>query len=249
MLLKAVTEVILNDVLEWWIRLSEEEGQKKPVIITESGKRAVLFKGRSIEDLGEIYLRYFPRDAITKIICESDLFLQHIVEEFQDGVYEWKEGERETTLYSLTLFASQSLIAGMKSRIGDAIKAQYEEAMNLAVTRYYSDFLAQFGIEADVTRLLKRRGKEVVEKERERFASLASHLENVRLPARGRPRQWTRTKLEQRLLQAIGSYKKKNYGRKPTIAKAAAEMKMPVATLKSLLRRYDLKYSTYKKDA
>lgn len=65
---------------------------------------------------------------------------------------------------------------------------------------------------------------------------------------RGRPPKWTRAKLEQKLRSGIKSFKKKRY-RSPTLAELADELKTPLATLKSQLQRYGLRYSAYKKDA
>jgi hypothetical protein len=64
---------------------------------------------------------------------------------------------------------------------------------------------------------------------------------------KGRPRKWTRAKLEQVIRRAISSYRKRKY-RSPTLEQAANEINMPVANLKKLMLRYGLRYSTYKKE-
>jgi hypothetical protein len=63
----------------------------------------------------------------------------------------------------------------------------------------------------------------------------------------GRPPVWTHGKLEQKIRGAVKGFRKRKY-RSPTIAEAANDLKMPVATLKKLLQRHDLLYSTYKKE-
>ncbi len=73
--------------------------------------------------------------------------------------------------------------------------------------------------------------------------------EQQQLPGRGRPSKHTKAKLEKTIRQGVGSYRRKNYGRSPTLPEVANELQMPVATLKSLLHRHGLRYSTYKKDA
>jgi hypothetical protein len=65
--------------------------------------------------------------------------------------------------------------------------------------------------------------------------------------SRGRPPVWTRAKLEQKIRSAVKAFRKRKY-RSPTIVQTAAELKMPVATLKKLLQRHGLLYSTYKKE-
>lgn len=64
----------------------------------------------------------------------------------------------------------------------------------------------------------------------------------------GRPREWTREDIEQKVRIAVSSFKRKHYNKNPTLDEAASEIKMPVATLKKLLQRYRLKYSAYKKE-
>jgi hypothetical protein len=70
----------------------------------------------------------------------------------------------------------------------------------------------------------------------------------VTLPGeKGRLRKWTAAKLELRLRSAVRTFRKRRY-RSPTLPEVAAEMKMPVATLKKLLQRYGLRYLDYKKE-
>ncbi len=69
----------------------------------------------------------------------------------------------------------------------------------------------------------------------------------VKQISRGRPPVWTRAKLEQKIRSAVKAFRKRKY-RSPTIAEAANELKMPVATLKKLLQRHGLLYSAYKKE-
>jgi hypothetical protein len=71
----------------------------------------------------------------------------------------------------------------------------------------------------------------------------------LHLPPQGRPPKHTKVKLEQMIRRAVAGFRKKNYGRSPTLPEVANELQMPVATLKSLLHRHGLRYSTYKKDA
>ncbi len=64
---------------------------------------------------------------------------------------------------------------------------------------------------------------------------------------RGRPAVWTRAKLEQKIRSGINAFRKRKY-RSPTLAELAEEIKMATPTLKKLLLRYELRYSTYKKE-
>ena len=64
---------------------------------------------------------------------------------------------------------------------------------------------------------------------------------------RGRPAKWTRSVLEQKIRRAVNAFKKKEY-RSPTLPEVAGKLGMPDATLKKLLFRYGLRYSTYKKE-
>ncbi len=74
---------------------------------------------------------------------------------------------------------------------------------------------------------------------------------DLELKGRGRPPAYSKVKLEEMLKQTISSYKRRNYGRAPTIAEAAKEIskRQPMTTvnLKQLLHRHGLLYSTYKK--
>lgn len=64
---------------------------------------------------------------------------------------------------------------------------------------------------------------------------------------RGRPPVWTHAKIEQKIRSAVSGFRKKRY-RNPTLAEAANELKMSIGTLKKLLQRHGLRYSTYKKE-
>jgi hypothetical protein len=64
---------------------------------------------------------------------------------------------------------------------------------------------------------------------------------------RGRPPKWTKGKIEQAIRRAVSRYRKKKY-RSPTLEQAANEINMPATTLKKLMLRYGLRYSTYKKE-
>jgi transcriptional regulator with GAF, ATPase, and Fis domain len=95
---------------------------------------------------------------------------------------------------------------------------------------------------------------EAVTKMRLTAANLAGQSARVlarrqlQLPQRGRPAKYTKAKVEQMIRQAIASCRRKNYNVSPTLAKTANEMGMPVATLKKLMQRYELKYLPFKKE-
>ena len=67
----------------------------------------------------------------------------------------------------------------------------------------------------------------------------------------GRPASYTKAKLEQMLRGAVSRFRKRNY-RNPSLPEAVNEIKksqpMSLAAMKKLLQRYDLRYSTYKKE-
>jgi len=247
----SLEEKILIDVLREWIADGEQSGQENIVVETDDGECGPVFEDKFNGGYGHFQLCYFPKDAIRGIISICNDFLRRLEEKAQQQLkINWKEEETEKALFWLARFATKSFLDGLQRGISETIEERSSDATSLAISHYYADFWAKFGRQVDARPLIRGIGQAAAARRTKRFIDLASKLPNIRVStSKGRPRQWTRTKLEQRLLQAIGSYKKKNYGRKPTIAKAAAEMKMPVATLKSLMRRYDLKYSTYKKDA
>ncbi len=127
---------------------------------------------------------------------------------------------------------SAAFIEFLHARIGDAVEA----ASIVAVDRCLTNSIPTLEPMADLARLIAGRARKRTR-------------EQQHLPSRGRPSKHTKAKLEKTIRQGVGSYRRKNYGRSPTLPEVANELQMPVATLKSLLHRHGLRYSTYKKDA
>jgi hypothetical protein len=235
-LLEPLVEQILSDVLEEWIDHGQQHGRKNIVLQTPDGEPFVVVKGRSIEEYGGILLNFFPRDAVRRIILECELFLQDIEEQFSGGIdFTWGEAGREATLYSLARFASASLLAGLPSRIHEAIKDQYKESMHLAVTRYYGDFYKQLGIKADARPVTKERSRRAAARERERFAALTTKLPNVKAAAgRGRPEEITKRSL----LDAITARRERG---EPVVAKGLAnDLNKDASTVRKAAKRHEI---------
>ncbi len=127
---------------------------------------------------------------------------------------------------------SAAFIELLPARIGDAVLA----ASVVASDRWLTSVIPTMEPSADLARLIAGRARKRTR-------------EQQQLPGRGRPSKHTKAKLEETIRRCIGSYRRKNYGRSPTLPEVANELQMPVATLKSLLHRHGLRYSTYKKDA
>ena len=129
-------------------------------------------------------------------------------------------------------------------------RAQLKELIEDTVRQAMYDFWFEVDSEAKekTSTGLTSRGVRFTRNGAVRISRKRGILEKKSIGKSGRPPVWTHGKLEQKIRGAVKAFRKRKY-RSPTIPEAANELKMPVATLKSLLQRHGLRYSDYKKDA
>jgi len=191
---------------------------------------------KEIEELGNnLFGSWIPREKFDALIIECDL-PSKVAELYRQQMYSGWENAHDGGL--------------TKAEWAD-VEQNIEPTIQLLKQHLAENLFYVTGLLAHQLSILT--GGKPVTKNSSRFFSDLFLIQGTKSglllrDGRGRPRVWRRGKLEQKIRGAIRTFRKRKY-RSPTIPEAANELKMPVATLKSLLQRHGLRYSDYKKDA
>ncbi len=208
---------------------------------------------------GKASLTYHLKASVADFFKEFEGCLDSIYLKRTDGARSRfdldQKTARETVLSTLVQYATVYMVMGLNVEVEAAINKVFKKAIIYAEAKTMSlavgndeQLTAKIDLRESWSNLKKKFAKE--KKPDEYFVNALSRLDHVHLPiSKGRPATWDKSKIEQMIRRAVAGFRKKNYGRRPTLTEAANELKMPVATLKSQLQRYGLRYSTYKKDA
>jgi hypothetical protein len=165
----------------------------------------------------------------------TELYVEYVELDTAEARTEWENATREY----------EKLISErMLQLLPEQLKAAITSSYYLSFGEVFNKALHAIDPNHDYPDLFRQRFANVVGKEARSLVR-----KQLQLPPQGRPPKHTKVKLEQMIRRAVAGFRKKNYGRSPALPEVASELQMPVATLKSLLHRQGLRYSTYKRDA
>ncbi len=231
----------------------------------EAGELAAGYDANLANGLGRILYQYIPITATARMLFEVARSFDAMTMDIHNGEevnavqiattgvpQEW----RNEAIIKTAREATYALLSSLSSAIAVTVNKSFEDALDWALTLLQAELAKRYQdlpwvTHADISavNIIEEKVQQAAEAERARLSRIFGSVPGVRThKTKGRPTNYPKPKLEQMLRRAISSYKRKNYGQKPSLAEAAAEIGMPLVTLKKLLLRKGMRYSTYKKE-
>jgi hypothetical protein len=218
---------ILELVLQQWREEGELNKWFYKVLYDQNGEVCLVYEGLSKHGYGEFLCYYRPKQAVEKIIVESErlfdnftihAYLKDEAREIDVRLVERVPKDfRDKKIEQMATLATMLLLEGLKKNIGNALQENHQDslffaeaALNNQIAEYLSDKEGFSKVKADVRADIKDKVKEVADIKSAWLTKVLRHLPAlIAKVSRGRPRKdnqsraKTKQEYEARILQAM----------------------------------------------